>query len=82
MKFLASPVSYIFYVKGRQKEDFVLHIIMLIVSVAGLLVPYLIYNSIENVLIGYVISISSIYLYYIVRAGFLSNHSVFTVYEN
>ncbi len=73
MKFLASPLSYVFYVQSKQKEDFVLHVIMLIMSVLGLLLPYFMFQSLEYVLMGYVSSISSIYLYYIIRAGFLSN---------
>lgn len=64
-KFISSPLSYTFYIAGKQKEDFLLHIYLGISTFLTLTVGYYIFNNVKDALILFTINYSVVYLIYL-----------------
>jgi O-antigen/teichoic acid export membrane protein len=67
-KFVISPLTYNFYLVNQQRLDFILHILIIIVTSAGLFVGFYFFKSDVFALILFSVSYSFMYLIY----GFLS----------
>ncbi len=72
-RFVVSPLTYVFILKNKQKEDFLLHIIMplwivLIISLSW----YLFGNNFSRIILSYSIGSSLIYFYYFFKSYKLS----------
>jgi len=71
-RFTVSPLTYIYYINERQIEDFILHILMLVLIVCSLYFGYYWFKDVNIMLLIYSICFSGIYIYYFVRSYFLS----------
>ncbi|TKC13063.1 hypothetical protein FA048_05455 [Pedobacter polaris] len=71
-KFISSPLSFIFYIVNRQKEDFIWHIYILATTLLVLYIGAVIYKDIFITVKLYSINFSIIYLIYLVRSFQLS----------
>jgi O-antigen/teichoic acid export membrane protein len=68
LRFVVSPLSYIYYIVGKQKEDLVLHVVMAIGTVIALGVGYYFFGSPKWMIFLFSVSYSLIYLVYLVRS--------------
>jgi O-antigen/teichoic acid export membrane protein len=71
-KFISSPLSFIFYIVNKQKEDFLWHIYILLTTVLVLYIGAIVYKDIFLTLKLYSINFSIIYLIYLLRSYQLS----------
>lgn len=71
-RFIVSPLSFVYYIVGKQREDFFLHILMVVLGLGSLYLGYIINNSTETMLLFYAISYSLIYIIYFIRSYQLS----------
>lgn len=68
-RFISSPLSYVFYIAGKQKQDFVLHIVMLILTIAAFSsANYFFKGDPLKMLLFFAISYSCVYLIYLVKS--------------
>ncbi|MFH6937387.1 oligosaccharide flippase family protein [Flavobacterium sp. FlaQc-30] len=65
-KFISSPLSYMFYIAGKSKLDFVLHLYIFISSLFIFYIPKWISVSVDTVLWIYSLNFIVIYLFYFV----------------
>lgn len=65
-KFISSPLSYMFYIAGKSKLDFVLHLYIFISSLFIFYIPKWISVSVDTVLWVYSLNFIVIYLFYFV----------------
>jgi O-antigen/teichoic acid export membrane protein len=72
LKFTVSPLTYIYYINGRQKEDFILHLIMFLLVVGSLYLGYEQFQTVNMMLFCYSLCFSLIYIYYLSRSYVLS----------
>jgi len=75
-KFTVSPLTYIYYINGKQKEDFILHILMLILIVCSLYFGYEWFQNVNMALLLYSLCFSGIYIYYFCRSYVLSKRNI------
>ena len=75
-KFTVSPLTYLYYINGRQKEDFVLHVLMLILIVVSLYSGYEYFQNINIALLFYSLCFVGIYIYYLCRSYILSKRNI------
>lgn len=68
MRFVASPLSYVFYIAGKQKADLIWQIFLFAFVSMSLLIP----NSLDITLITYSLSYTSMYVLYL---GFSYHYS-------
>ncbi len=68
LKFIVSPLSYMFYIAGRQKEDFIAHFVLSLSIFSSFLLCRYFSNDIHVSLVMYTIVYSVIYLYYLIRS--------------
>jgi len=73
LQFIVSPLSYTFYIAGKQKEDFFAHLVILFICFFSLYFGFKIFDKVQSTLLLYVASYSFIYLYYILRSYYFSN---------
>ncbi|ARS41676.1 hypothetical protein CA265_19280 [Sphingobacteriaceae bacterium GW460-11-11-14-LB5] len=71
-KFISSPLSFIFYIVHKQKEDFIWHIYILFSTALVLYTGAVIYKDILLTVKLYAINFSIIYIIYLVRSFQLS----------
>lgn len=71
LRFISSPLTYIFYITNNHKLNLIGQILLLIFSSAGLFFGYLV-NSIITSLLFFAIGLSLIYLYYLYKSYILS----------
>ena len=75
-KFTVSPLTYLYYINGKQKEDLILHILMLILIIASLLFGYKWFQKINVALLLYSLCFSGVYIYYLCRSYILSKRNI------
>jgi O-antigen/teichoic acid export membrane protein len=75
-KFISSPLSFIFYIVNKQREDFLWHIYILISTCLSLYVGAIIYKDILMTIKLYAINFSVIYIIYLVRSFQLSKQKL------
>lgn len=61
-RFIVSPLSYVYYIAGKLKEDFWIHILFLIVTTASFYIGDLLFPEKKYLLLLYSISYSSVYI--------------------
>lgn len=67
-RFTISPLTYMYYIANRQKEDFYLHLLFLIVAYASFKIGFQTYGSANIALLVFSILYSCIYIIYLVRS--------------
>lgn len=67
-RFTISPLTYVYFVANKLKEDMILHIVFLLVSILSFYLGYKLTNSIYYTLLFYAIGYSFIYVIYFVRS--------------
>jgi O-antigen/teichoic acid export membrane protein len=72
-RFSVSPLSYMYIVAGKLKEDFLLHILFLIVTTAAFFVGNLIFEDKRKLILVYSIAYSCVYVIYFFRSYQFSN---------
>lgn len=75
-RFIVSPLTFVYYIRGKQREDFFLHILMVVFGLLSLYIGYMIYNSAEKMLFFYSISYSIIYIIYFFRSYQLAKGNI------
>lgn len=76
LKFISSPLSYIYYIAGRQKEDLLIHIYIGVSTFFIFLTGYYISEDIKTILILFSINYSIIYLIYLIRSYKFSKNNI------
>ena len=71
-RFIVSPLTYVYYIAAKQREDFVLHILFVVAGFFTLLIGLKYYNSVTMALGIFVFSYCIIYLIYLIRSYKLS----------
>ena len=71
---IANPLSYVFIIRNKQNEDFILHIIILVLVSFALYFGYQLYHDIKIMLLFYAIAYTIVYLFYIFRSYFLAKN--------
>lgn len=66
--FVASPLSYVYFIAGRQREDLILHIYMAVSTLIALVVGYEIFREPRYMILCFSLNYSFIYLIYLVRS--------------
>lgn len=66
--FISSPLSYVYFIAGRQREDLMLHIYMAFSTLAALVLGYLIFREARYMILCFSLNYSLIYLIYLVRS--------------
>jgi O-antigen/teichoic acid export membrane protein len=73
-KLIVSPLSYLFFIAGKQHEDFYWHIWMLISNVLVFKLTIYFQFSIINILLSYSVNYMIIYIIYVLRSFSLSQN--------
>lgn len=68
LKFVVSPLSYVYFITGRQKEDLWLHVVFSVVLATGLLIVSSASNNYYHFLIVYTILYCCSYLFALYRS--------------
>jgi O-antigen/teichoic acid export membrane protein len=68
LRFTSSPLSYVYYIAGRQKEDLLLHVYMIISSFVSLWVGHLLFTKSLYVILCFSLNHALIYLVYLIRS--------------
>lgn len=68
IKFIASPLSFTFYIAGKQKEDFLLHIYIGISTFLSLFLGYYFLKTMYASLVVFTINSCFVYLIYLIRS--------------
>lgn len=67
-KFIVSPLSYVYYIAGKQKEDFLLHLWILVSTMGAFWIGYYIFESTYISLLLYGLNYAAIYILYLIRS--------------
>jgi len=78
-KFTVSPFTYIYYIAGRQKEDFLVHLLMLVLIISAFWGGYTWFKNVNSMLLLYSLSYVSIYVYYFIRSYCLSKKQLISM---
>ena len=73
--FTSSPLSYVYYIAGRQKEDLLLHVYMAVSTALSLWIGHLLFTKATYVIMCFSINYSIIYLIYLIRSYTFSKGS-------
>ena len=76
LKFISSPLSFIFYIVNKQKEDFIWHIYILITTALALYVGAVLFKDVLITVKFYAINFSVIYVIYLIRSYQLSKQKI------
>jgi len=71
-RFTVSPLTYVYYIAGRQKEDFYLHFLFLLMAYLSFYLGYQFFHTTEYSLLIFSLLYSSIYCVYLLRSYQLS----------
>jgi O-antigen/teichoic acid export membrane protein len=66
--FVSSPLSYVYYIAGRQREDLLLHIYMMFSTLVALSIGYAVFHEPRYMILAFSINYALIYLVYLVRS--------------
>lgn len=66
--FVSSPLSYMYYVVGKQRENLLLHVYMVVSTVAVLVASYNISHEPLYMILSFSLNYSLIYLFYLARS--------------
>lgn len=76
LKFISSPLSFIFYIVNKQREDFMWHIYILISTALTLYIGAVLFRDVLITVKLYAINFSIIYVIYLVRSFQLSKQKI------
>jgi O-antigen/teichoic acid export membrane protein len=68
LKFVVSPLSYVFFIAGKQKEDLIGHIAMIVLVLLSFVISRVFSDNFYHALVAYTIAYGIIYLYYLLRS--------------
>jgi O-antigen/teichoic acid export membrane protein len=68
LRFTVSPLTYMFFVAGKQREDFIMHVVMLMAVFASLWIAAANAQNVLITLIAYSAIYCLIYMYYLARS--------------
>ena len=66
--FVSSPLSYVYFIVGKQREDLILHLYMAVSTVAALVLGYVVFHEARYMVLCFSINYSLIYLIYLARS--------------
>jgi O-antigen/teichoic acid export membrane protein len=72
LRAVVSPLSYVFYIAERQRENLAMQIVMILVAAGGMYLGYRLAGSALAMLAFYSIGYSGVYVYYAVRGYAIS----------
>jgi predicted membrane protein len=72
MNFVASPLSYVFFVAGKQKAELMWQVALFITTITVFLAPF----SLREVLLNYTIAYSFLYVIYLLMSYKFSKNSL------
>ena len=75
-RFIISPLSSLYYIAGKQKEDFILHGWMAVSTAAVMYFGGQIFSEPKHLVLAYVLNYASIYSIYLVRSRTFSKGMV------
>jgi O-antigen/teichoic acid export membrane protein len=67
-KLVVSPLTYVYFIANRMKEDFYLHILILVTILSSFVVGYWLFGTATGILACYSFGYSLMYLMYLVRS--------------
>jgi O-antigen/teichoic acid export membrane protein len=67
-KFIVSPLSYMYIIARKQREDFWLHVYILLSTVASFYLGYKVWGTAKGMLLCFSVNYAMIYLLYLVRS--------------
>ncbi len=67
-RFIASPLSYIYIIAGKLKEDFLIHLFFLFLTTASFYLSNLFFEDKKIMILNYAIAYSFVYIIYLVRS--------------
>lgn len=67
-RFIVSPLSYVYIIAGKQKEDFVLHILFLCLTTASFYISNLLFENKNLMILFYACAYSLVYIVYLIRS--------------
>jgi O-antigen/teichoic acid export membrane protein len=68
LRFVVSPLTYVYYIAGRQKEDFLLHLAMVITTAAAMWSGYVLFHTAFGMIGMFSANYCLIYLVYLARS--------------
>ncbi len=71
-RFIISPLTYVYTIARHYKEDFVMHIVLLVVTIGSFYLANLWHGDGKEMILIYALSYSGIYLIYLIRSYQLS----------
>ena len=71
-RFIVSPLSYVYFIAGKMKEDFLLHILFLAVTSLAFYVGNSIFEDKKYLILLYSFAYSGVYIIYLIRSYFFS----------
>ncbi|HRP37165.1 MAG TPA: translocase, partial [Candidatus Dojkabacteria bacterium] len=77
-RFIISPLSYMYYIAGKFREDFFIHILFLIITTISFYVGDLMFEEKKYLLLIYAISYSAVYLITFLRSRYFSRGGLAT----
>jgi O-antigen/teichoic acid export membrane protein len=72
-RFTVSPLTYVYYIANRQKEDFYLHLLFLLIAFMSFQIGYYYFGTTESALYIFSFLYSGIYCIYLLRSFQLSS---------
>lgn len=67
-RFVISPLSYMYYIAGKFKEDFIIHILFLITTTLSFYIGNLFVEETKYLILVYALTYTSVYMVYLIRA--------------
>jgi O-antigen/teichoic acid export membrane protein len=74
--FVSSPLSYVYYIVGKQRENLLLHAYMAASTVVVLVASYNIFHEPSAMILAFSLNYASIYLIYLARSYRFSRGNV------
>lgn len=66
-KFITSPLSYLYFIVGKQREDFILHVYLLFSTIAAFYIGFTVFKDNYTALWLYALNYTFVYLIYLFR---------------
>lgn len=72
LNFIVGPLTYVYFIRKKLLEDFIIHLYLILSSLASLYFGYLIFETSKGMLFLFTVNYSLVYIYYFIRSYFLS----------
>ena len=67
-RFIVSPLSYVYIIAGRMKEDFILHILFLVLTTLAFFIGDFFFDDKKYLILTYSLTYSFVYIVYLLRS--------------